>query len=121
MRIRLPRHVRLFVSLPDAPSSTPIAPLLFISLVENAFKHGVSNEKPSYITIDIHELEGQLICSIKNSRFPKSDSDRSGSGIGLSNLTRRLDMIYPGRYILEYGPAGETDYRALLCIKFDEP
>lgn len=121
MRIRLPRHVRLFVSLPDAPSSTPIAPLLFISLVENAFKHGVSNEKPSYITIDIHELEGQLICSIKNSRFPKSDSDRSGSGIGLSNLTRRLDMIYPGRYILEYGPAGEADYRALLCIKFDEP
>ena len=34
---------------------------------------------------------------------------------------QRLDMIYPGRYILEYGPAGETDYRALLCIKFDEP
>ena len=42
-------------------------------------------------------------------------------GIGLSNLTRRLDMIYPGRYILEYGPADEADYRALLCIKFDEP
>ena len=97
MRIRLPRHVRLFVSLPDAPSSTPIAPLLFISLVENAFKHGVSNEKPSYITIDIHELEGQLICSIKNSRFPKSDSDRSGSGIGLeqSDQAARHDIPRP--------------------------
>lgn len=120
MRIRLPRHVRVFVSLPDTPSSTRIAPLLFISLVENAFKHGVSYEKPSYITIDIHEMEDQLLCSIKNSSFPKSDSDRSGSGIGLQNLSKRLEMIYPGRYIFEYGPAGEADYRALLCIKFTD-
>lgn len=127
MRIRLPRHVRVFVSLPDTPSSTRIAPLLFISLVENAFKHGVSYEKPSYITIDIHEMEDQLLCSIKNSSFPKSDSDRSGSGIGLQNLSKRLEMIYPGRYIFEYGPAGEcrpqsifvkTEYR-LQQIELD--
>ena len=60
MRIRQPRHVRVFVSLPEEPSPTPVAPLLFISLVENAFKHGVSNEKPSYVTIDIHEDQEQL-------------------------------------------------------------
>lgn len=120
MHIRLPRHVRLFVSLPDEPSQTPVAPLLFISLVENAFKHGVSNEKPSYITIDIHEIGDQLVCKIKNSYFPKAESDRSGSGIGLQNLAKRLRMIYPERHTFEYGLSGEADYQALLCIKLKE-
>lgn len=120
MRIRQPRHVRIYVSLPETPSQTPVAPLLFISLVENAFKHGVSNDKPSYILIDLHEIEGQLICRIENSLFPKTpESDRSGSGIGLTNLVKRLEMIYPGRYTFEYGPAGNV-YRALLCVKLSE-
>lgn len=120
MRIRQPRHVQVFVSLPDTPSQRPVAPLLFISLVENAFKHGVSNDRPSYVTVDIHEIEGQLICRIENSYFPKSaDSDRSGSGIGLKNLSKRLDMIYPGRYTFEYGHSGDA-YRALLCINLQE-
>lgn len=118
MRIRLPRHVRLFVSLPENPSPSPVAPLLFISLVENAFKHGVSDEKPSYVTIDLREADGQLICKIKNSFFPKSAaSDRSGSGIGLKNLSKRLEMIYPGQYTIEYGQTGEA-FQAVLCIKF---
>lgn len=121
MRIRLPRHVKLLLSLPDTPSDRPVAPLLFISLVENAFKHGVDNDQPSYIDIDIHEIGDQLICRIRNSYFPKSgDSDRSGSGIGLSNLTKRLEMIYPGRYTFEYGRSGEA-YTALLCINLTEP
>ena len=120
MRIRQPRHVRVFVSLPGEPSPTPVAPLLFISLVENAFKHGVSNEKPSYVTIDIHEEGRRLVCRIRNSCFPKSgDSDRSGSGIGLTNLSKRLEMIYPGRYTFEYGQAGDA-YQALLCIELPD-
>ena len=120
MRIRQPRHVQVFVTLPDAPSQRPIAPLLFISLVENAFKHGVDNDRPSCVSIDIHETDEQLVCRIRNSYFPKSaDSDRSGSGIGLSNLTRRLEMIYPGRYIFEYGQNGDS-YTARLCIKLTD-
>lgn len=117
MRIRMPRHVKVFVSLPEEPSQTPVAPLLFISLVENAFKHGVSNDQPSYITVDLHEIGSQLVCKIKNSYFPKSaESDRSGSGIGLKNLCKRLEMLYPGRHTLEYGQSGDA-YMALLCIK----
>lgn len=119
MRIRLPHHVKLFVSLPEDPESTPVAPLPFISLVENAFKHGVSNDKPSFIVIDIREEGGQLICRIKNSCFPKAASDRSGSGIGLRNLSKRLEMIYPGRHTFEYGEQ-ENTYVALLCIKLHE-
>ena len=120
MRIRLPRHVKLFLALPDSPSERPVAPLLFISLVENAFKHGVDNDRPSYISIDIHEIGDQLICRIKNSYFPKSGaSDRSGSGIGLKNLSRRLEMLYAGRYTFEYGRSGDA-YTALLCLNLSE-
>ena len=79
MRIRLPRHVEVGVSLPEEPSPTPVAPLLFISLIENAFKHGTSNDRPSFIRIDIHERGGELVCCIRNSCFPKTASDRSGS------------------------------------------
>ena len=115
-RIRLPRHVLCNVSLPSGGSQTPVAPLLFISLVENAFKHGVSNDYPSHIDIDIREEEGELTCRIENSYFPKTATDRSGSGIGLQNLRKRLEMIYPGRYTLECGQVG-NDYRTLLKIK----
>ena len=71
-----------------------MVPLLFISLVENAFKHGVDNDRPSYISIDIHEIGDQLICRIKNSYFPKSGaSDRSGSGIGLKIFPTAGDAL----------------------------
>lgn len=98
---------------------TLVAPLLFISLVENAFKHGVSNDRPSFIDIDIREEEGVLACRIENSFFPKSGADRSGSGIGLANLCRRLEMIYPGRYEMKYGQHGDT-YETLLRINLTD-
>lgn len=117
MRIRLSRNVRLNVSLPDSHSHLQVAPLLFISLVENAFKHGVSNDKPSFISIDINEKQGELICDIENSLFPKSGiDDRSGSGIGLKNLSKRLDMIYYGRYVFTYGKKGDV-YKVKLSIR----
>jgi hypothetical protein len=116
MRIRQPRHVQVAIALPEAPSMTSVAPLLFISLVENAFKHGVSNDRPSHISIAIEESQGELTCRIQNSNFPKSSHDCSGSGIGLANLRKRLEMIYPGRYQFECGEQG-NDYLATLTIK----
>lgn len=116
MRLRLPRHVNVNISL-TGHSGTMIAPLLFIALVENAFKHGVSNDKPSHVNICITFEDGAVICETHNSYFPKSgDTDRSGSGIGISNLSRRLEMLYPGHYILEYGLSGD-EYRTYMRIK----
>lgn len=116
MRLRLPPSVEVGVSLPDT-SGTMIAPLLFISLIENAFKHGTSNDAPSFVKISVTEEDGQVICKTENSYFPKSKvSDRSGSGIGIANLSRRLEMLYPGRYVFNYGREGEV-YRTYLCIK----
>ena len=120
MRIRMPRHVEVSVSLPESPSSVMIAPLLFISLVENAFKHGVSNECNSYIHSRIEEQNSSVVCRIENSLFPKTSvQDCSGSGIGLKNLTKRLEMIYPGRFVFEYGAIGNA-YMSCLTVQLQD-
>ena len=115
MRIRLPRHVDLQTDIEAATPGVMIAPLLFISLVENAFKHGVSNSQPSFIQITIQQAGDTVSCSIRNSYFPKSAGDKSGSGIGLSNLEKRLSLLYPECYHFTYGKEGEN-YVAHLVI-----
>ena len=117
MRIRLPQHVELHFSIDETTPGTQIAPLLFISLIENAFKHGVSNNKVSFIDIDIRQENKRIICLICNSYFPKDlQQDKSGSGIGLQNLHRRLDLIYPGRYIFTHELKGD-EFVSLLEIQ----
>lgn len=102
MSLRLPKSTRLEVSIPERSNGTMIAPLLFIPLIENAFKHGVSSTQESFINIKF-ELQGnnRLNCLVENSNYPKKDNDRSGSGIGLTNLKRRLELLYPGKYIFK--------------------
>ena len=84
----------------DVQQNMEIAPLLFISLIENAFKHGVSSNRPSMIDISL-TFENELVFTCDNTNYPKDDADRSGSGIGLENTRRRLDLMYPGRYTWE--------------------
>jgi hypothetical protein len=116
MSMRCSSNVTLDVSLPETGSDKYVAPLLFIPLVENAFKHGISTSEPSSIKIALKE-EGEYVSFlVENTSFPKNDSDRSGSGIGVKNLQRRLDMLYPGQYTFEYGEAFGL-YRSFLKIK----
>lgn len=116
MSARLSSGVRLEVDLQDTASDRQIAPLLFIPLVENAFKHGISDTEDSFIRIELNEKDEYVICLVENSCFPKDDTDRSGSGIGIINLKRRLDLLYPGAYSFEYGRV-QSVYRSLLRIK----
>ena len=94
-----------------------IAPLIFISLVENAFKHGVSPTEPSFIHITILADNQQICCDIENSNHPKTSEDNSGHGIGLSQVQRRLDLAYPERYTWTKGVSenGQT-YRSVITI-----
>jgi len=78
-----------------------VAPLLFISLIENAFKHGVSSNRPSRIDIRLEQADNQLVFTCDNTNNPKDDADRSGSGIGLENTRRRLELMYPNHYSWE--------------------
>lgn len=100
MSLRLAGNVELQVDLPEKGGNVCVAPLLFITLIENAFKHGTSPTMPSFIHIALRVEGGMVVCRIENSDFPKHDNDRSGSGIGLMNLRKRLELLYPGKYCL---------------------
>ena len=93
-----------------------VAPLLFISLIENAFKHGVSSNRDSRIDITLTTDEHQLTFICENTNFPKSDTDRSGSGIGLENTRRRLDLIYKDHYTWEQ-TLEDNIYKIIITIQ----
>ncbi len=101
MQIRMSENVILKTEIDVKENSmTPISPLIFISLVENAFKHGISGNNPSFIDISLSELpDGKVKFVSKNSYFPKIKSDKSGSGIGLELVRKRLDLLYPDKYM----------------------
>lgn len=80
-----------------------IAPLLFIPMIENAYKHGISATQQSDIFFEMKVVGDELFFTSKNSNFPKNRSDKSGSGIGLNNLRKRLELIYPKKYELKSG------------------
>ncbi|WP_075560143.1 sensor histidine kinase [Parabacteroides timonensis] len=122
MRIRLPENVELKTEISTVRPDAEIAPLLFISLIENAFKHGVSNNKPSYIHLDIHQTGDLVVCCLRNSYFPKdAEQDKSGSGIGISNLRKRLALLYPNRHIFSCGIDGDSYYSMLELQLGREP
>lgn len=100
----------------DIKGDVQIAPLLFISLIENAFKHGVNARKESFVHIAMHQDGKDLVFDCENTLFPKPESEHIGSGIGLENMKRRLDIIYPGAYEYE---CGEKDgaYKATVRLK----
>ena len=98
MKIRLSANVDVtFTHNVDVPG-VRIAPLIFISLVENAFKHGISPTEQSFVHIEINATDHDINCRIENSNHPKSNQDRSGHGIGLNQVQRRLDLAYPNHY-----------------------
>ena len=80
-----------------------IAPLLFIPMIENAYKHGISATQQSDISFEMKIVDDEVFFISRNSNFPKSHSDKSGSGIGLNNLRKRLELIYPKKYELKSG------------------
>ena len=108
MKLRLGSNVKLTVDIPeDNVNHLKIAPLMFISMVENAFKHGVSSTKPSEISIKMTVNGNRVCCHVENSHFPKPETDKSGSGIGLSNLSRQLSLLYEGRHSFQSGVVGD--------------
>ena len=100
-------------------SQLEVAPLLFRSLIENAFKHGVSSSRSSSIDIRLEELDGQLVFTCDNTNYPKDDADRSGSGIGLENTHRRLELVYHNRYEWEQGISSDNIYHVRITLKVE--
>lgn len=118
MRIRVSTQVSILTEFHIKPeSSATIAPLLFISLIENAFKHGISPVKPSFIHLILSEDDDKICCMIRNSNHPKTETDKSGSGIGLEQVKKRLELIYPGAYQWNCNlSADQKEYTSVITI-----
>lgn len=118
MKIRLPQNIDVKLEKDVDDPNTKVAPLLFISLVENAFKHGVSPMEYSFIHIRVSQKGKDLCFTIENSNHPKSGMDRSGHGIGLQQVQKRLDLSYPERYEWIQGPTEDgKNYLSTIKIK----
>ena len=91
---------------PAVAAGTFLAPMLFVPFLENAFKHGISIGSHASITLDISVEQKKLIFTCENtdhSSVKKLEEEKGG--IGLENVRRRLELLYPGRYALRAGPA----------------
>lgn len=116
MRIRYVDDVIINFSAPDinACRRVRIPPLLLIVLVENAFKHGISYKRRSFINIDISERGEELLCVVENSRHHTPVTKHSG--IGLSNIMKRLQLLYGENFTLKIDTSEEDVYRIKLII-----
>jgi two-component system LytT family sensor kinase len=102
MQLRLTDVVKVNIDTPASLQDIPLAPMLLLPFVENAFKHGVSATQQSHIDIVVLQRGKVLDLTVKNSIInDNSISLDTNSGIGLVNTRRRLDLLYPEKYKLD--------------------
>lgn len=116
MKLRCNDLATVEAHMPVPRKPMQVVPLLFISLIENAFKHGVNSRMPSFVRISLEAEGDDLVFTCENSLHPKPAVDRAGSGIGLENLHRRLELTYPGRYSYRQ-EAREGSYFVEIILK----
>jgi len=115
IRHKDPGFIRFQVS--GSPGGKEIAPMLFIPFVENAFKHGSKGNRIPAITVDLKILPREIRFEVVNFTDPHHNQPKDpGKGIGLINVIRRLELIYPGQYMLSIDEEHDQ-YRILLEIK----
>jgi two-component system, LytTR family, sensor kinase len=99
MRLRMSDKVKLTVSFPDNQEDISIPPLLFISIIENAFKHGISYREKSFIDINMEVTPEMITFRCTNSIVkPVDKTTAEHSGIGLENVSKRLNLLFPDRH-----------------------
>lgn len=113
MKMRYDDTVRISLSLPEDVPSAEIPPLVLGSFVENAFKHGISYEKPSFVRVSVSVEDGRIAFKCVNSR--QSAEQVRSHGVGLSNVRGRLDLLYGDGYTLHIDQNDEV-YDILLLL-----
>jgi len=97
-----------------------IAPLLLLTFIENAFKHGVSQElKEAFISIKISIENNQIAFYIKNSKPKATIENDEQYCIGLKNVKKQLELLYPDIYFLDIENTKES-YKVTLKLLIKE-
>lgn len=116
MKLRFPDNVNINLTVPENIRDIEIPPMLFISFLENAFKHGVSYQAKSFVLFNIEQNDNKLNCIIRNSKFTTKEKDeKSYSGIGLTNIKKSLELLFRNDYFLNINET-ENEYEVQLTI-----
>ena len=94
-------NVSISLDTPDVLPDSMLPPLLLVIFVENAFKHGISYRTKSFVEISLQPHADRLLFSCRNSRPEIKHDENMKGGVGLSNVRRRLDLLFPNDYTLD--------------------
>jgi sensor histidine kinase YesM len=103
MELRVDKSVSVTLDLPDKFTNVSLPPLLFISFIENAFKHGVSYREPSSLRFKLIQYDDRIEFIAENT-IPMLHTDKSENqygGFGLENIKKRLEMLYGKSHTLK--------------------
>ena len=125
MQLRYTDKVRITLDLPSEVPDRQIPPLILITFIENAFKHGVSYQHDSFIEAKVVVEGDKLRFSCRNSKSEKSNEERlqvgcgsagTKGGVGLDNVRKRLNLLYDNRYSLNIKDEANT-----YCVQLNIP
>jgi two-component system, LytTR family, sensor histidine kinase AlgZ len=116
MSIRISSNIDVKFEFQEIVSEIKVPPLLFISLVENAYKHGIDATLPGHIFIKMEYNTERVTFTVINTLFPKTSDDQTVSGIGLENLNKRLQILYRNSDFELIKKQSETEYHTELII-----
>ena len=108
MSMRYTGNVSISLDVPDVLPDSMLPPLLLVIFVENAFKHGISYRTKSFVEISLQPHGNRLLFSCRNSRPEIKHDENMKGGVGLSNVRRRLDLLFPNDYTLDIKEEEDT-------------
>jgi sensor histidine kinase YesM len=114
--IRYSDKINISFETQGIDNTMAIEPLLLLPFIENTFKHGIREEVNSgYVNIVICLVENELTLETKNSKAPAESIDNN-TGVGLENVAKRLDILYPDSHLLEI-TEDDASYEVRLTLK----
>lgn len=108
MSMRYTGNVSICLDVPEVLPDSMLPPLLLVIFVENAFKHGISYRTKSFVEISLKPQADRLLFNCRNSRQQNTQDENMKGGVGLSNVRRRLDLLFPGNYTLDIKEQEDT-------------
>lgn len=108
MSMRYTGNVSISLDVPEVLPDSMLPPLLLVIFVENAFKHGISYRNKSFVEISLKPQADRLLFDCRNSRQQNTQDENMKGGVGLSNVRRRLDLLFPGNYTLDIKEQEDT-------------
>ena len=118
-KMRLSENVNVIFNTGGNIENVMIEPLIFIPFVENAFKHGVNTVNKCKIEISITSFENVVNLIVKNNKIEKKQNDENTEGIGLKNVLRRLNLLYPNKHRIDINDS-DNEYIVDLKITLND-